>query len=172
MAVQAAAHHLESPPAGLVCCSGHPGYSAAKVASSGSATPVLEAAKIALGMRALVRVLDINATRLSYLSDIFGGRVDLVVPNRARTAAFVAESDVVIGAVLVAGAKAPKLVTRDMVTSMRPGSVVVDVAIDQGGCFETAGRPRTRIPPTSRRMSCTTASPTSPAPSPAPPPSG
>jgi hypothetical protein len=93
---------------------------------------------MALGLRAIVRVLDVNAARLSYLSDVFGGRLDLVVPNRARTAAYVAESDVVIGAVLVAGAKAPKLVTRDMIKRMRPGSVVVDIAIDQGGCFETS----------------------------------
>jgi len=75
------------------------------------------------------------------------GRVDLVVPNRARTASYVAESDVVVGAVLVHGAKAPKLVTRDMVASMRPGSVVADVAIDQGGCIETA-RPTTHSEPT------------------------
>ena len=102
---------------------------------------------MALGLRAIVRVLDTNAARLSYLSDVFGGRLDLVVPNRARTAAYVAESDVVIGAVLVAGAKAPKLVTRDMIKSMRPGSVVVDIAIDQGGCFETS-RPTTHSEPT------------------------
>jgi alanine dehydrogenase len=78
---------------------------------------------------------------------VFGGRLDLVVPNRARTAAYVAESDVVIGAVLVAGARAPKLVTRDMIKKMRPGSVVVDIAIDQGGCFETS-RPTTHSQPT------------------------
>ena len=102
---------------------------------------------MALGLRAIVRVLDTNPTRLAYLSDIFGGRLDLVVPNRARIAAYVADSDVVIGAVLVAGAKAPKLVTREMIASMRPGSVVVDIAIDQGGCFETS-RPTTHSEPT------------------------
>jgi alanine dehydrogenase len=106
-----------------------------------------EAAKIALGMRAIVRVLDTNPGRLAYLSDIFGGRLDLIVPNRARTAAYVAEADVVIGAVLVPGAKAPKLVTREMIAAMRPGSVVVDIAIDQGGCFETS-RPTTHSDPT------------------------
>ena len=74
-----------------------------------------EAAKIAPGMRAMVRVLDTNPSRLAYLADIFGGRLDLVVPNRARIAAYVAESDVVIGAVLVPGAKAPKLVSREMI---------------------------------------------------------
>jgi alanine dehydrogenase len=98
-------------------------------------------------MRAIVRVLDTNPSRLAYLSDIFGGRLDLVVPNRARTAAYVAEADVVIGAVLVPGARAPKLVTREMVAAMRPGSVVVDIAIDQGGCFETS-RPTTHSDPT------------------------
>lgn len=106
-----------------------------------------EAAKIAVGMRAIVRVLDINPKRLAYLGDVFGGTVDLVVPNRARTASYVAESDVVIGAVLVAGAKAPKLISREMIASMRPGSVAVDVAIDQGGCIETA-RPTTHSEPT------------------------
>jgi alanine dehydrogenase len=106
-----------------------------------------EAAKIAAGMRAEVKVLDTNPTRLAYLGDIFGGRIDPVIPNRARTAAYVRESDVVIGAVLVHGAKAPKLVSREMVRSMRPGSVVVDVAIDQGGCIETA-RPTTHSDPT------------------------
>jgi len=100
-----------------------------------------------LGMRAIVRVLDINLKGLAYLSDIFEGRVDLVIPNRARTASYVAESDVVIGAVLVAGSKAPKLVSREMIASMRPGSVVADIAIDQGGCFETS-RPTTHSEPT------------------------
>jgi alanine dehydrogenase len=98
-------------------------------------------------MRAIVRVLDINPKRLAYLSDIFEGRVDLVSPNRARTASYVAESDVVIGAVLVAGAKAPKLVSREMISAMKPGSVVADIAIDQGGCFETS-RPTTHSDPT------------------------
>jgi len=106
-----------------------------------------EAAKIAVGMRAIVRVLDISPKRLAYLSDIFEGRVDLVVPNRARTAQYVRESDVVVGAVLVHGARAPKLVTREMVASMRPGSIVVDVAVDQGGCVETS-RPTTHSEPT------------------------
>jgi alanine dehydrogenase len=106
-----------------------------------------EAAKIALGMRAIVSVLDTNSKRLAYLSDIFEGRADLVIPNRARTAAYVRGADVVIGAVLVAGAKAPKIVTRDMVASMRDGSVIVDVAVDQGGCIETS-RPTTHSDPT------------------------
>src|ERR671915_397747 len=148
MAVQAAAHHLESPQGGAgLLLGGVPGTPAAKVTIIGGGVVGTEAAKIAVGMRAIVRVLDINSRRLAYLSDIFEGRVDLVVPNRARTASYVAESDVVVGAVLVHGAKAPKLVSREMVASMRPGSVVADVAIDQGGCIETA-RPTTHSEPT------------------------
>src|SRR5215204_1824680 len=139
MAVQAAAHHLESPNGGAgLLLGGVPGTPAAKVTIIGGGISGTEAAKIAVGMRAIVRVLDINPKRLAYLSDIFEGRVDLVIPNRARTAAYVAESDVVIGAVLVHGAKAPKLVSREMIAAMRPGSVVADIAIDQGGCFETS----------------------------------
>ena len=148
MAVQAAAHHLESPNGGAgLLLGGVPGTPAAKVTIIGGGIVGTEAAKIAIGMRAIVRVLDVNPTRLAYLSDIFEGRVDLVVPNRSRTAAYVRESDVVIGAVLVAGAKAPKLVSREMIASMRPGSVAVDVAIDQGGCLETS-RPTTHSDPT------------------------
>ncbi len=148
MAVQAAAHHLESPQGGAgLLLGGVPGTPAAKVTIIGGGVVGTETAKIAVGMRAIVRVLDVNPKRLAYLSDIFGGRVDLVIPNRTRTASYVAESDVVVGAVLVAGAKAPKLVSREMIASMRPGSVVVDVAIDQGGCIETA-RPTTHSEPT------------------------
>jgi alanine dehydrogenase len=148
MAVQAAAHCLESPQGGAgLLLGGVPGTPAARVTIIGGGVVGTEAAKIAVGMRAMVNVLDVDPKRLAYLSDIFGGRVDLVIPNRARTAAYVKESDVVIGAVLVTGAKAPKLVTREMVRSMRPGSVIVDVAIDQGGCIETA-RPTTHSDPT------------------------
>ncbi|HEX2183067.1 MAG TPA: alanine dehydrogenase, partial [Rubrobacteraceae bacterium] len=148
MATQAAARCLESPQGGAgLLLGGVPGTPAAKVTIIGGGVVGMEAAKIAVGMRAIVRVLDINPKRLAYLSDIFEGRVDLVIPNRARTASYVAESDVVIGAVLVHGAKAPKLVSREMVASMKDGSVVVDVAIDQGGCIETA-RPTTHSDPT------------------------
>lgn len=139
MAIQAAAHNLESPHGGSgLLLGGVPGTPAAKVAIIGGGIVGTEAAKIALGMRAVVKVLDINPARLRYLDDIFGERVDLLISSRARIAAAVRESDVVIGAVLVTGAKAPKLVNWEMVASMRPGSVIVDVAIDQGGCFETS----------------------------------
>ncbi len=126
---------------------GVPGTPAARLTIIGGGVVGTEAAKIALGMRAIVSVLDTNPKRLAYLSDIFEGRADLVIPNRARTAAYVRGADVVIGAVLVAGAKAPKIVTRDMVASMRDGSVIVDVAVDQGGCIETS-RPTTHSDPT------------------------
>ena len=148
MATQAAAHHLESPQGGGgLLLGGVPGTPAAKVTIIGGGVSGTEAAKIAVGMRAIVRILDISPKRLAYLSDIFAGRVDLVVPNRARTASYVAESDVVIGAVLVAGAEAPKLVSREMIQSMKDGSIVADIAIDQGGCFETS-RPTTHSKPT------------------------
>jgi alanine dehydrogenase len=148
MAVQAAAHHLESTQGGAgLLLGGVPGTPAARVTIVGGGVVGTEAAKIALGMRAIVSVLDTNPKRLAYLSDIFEGRADLVIPNRARTAAYVRGADVVIGAVLVAGAKAPKIVTRDMVASMRDGSVIVDVAVDQGGCIETS-RATTHSDPT------------------------
>lgn len=148
MSVQAAAHSLESPFGGAgLLLGGVPGTPAARVTIIGGGVVGTEAAKIAVGMRAVVRVMDINPKRLAYLSDIFSGRIDLVTPNRARVSSYIAESDVVIGAVLVAGARAPKLVTREMIGSMRPGSVAVDVAIDQGGCIETA-RPTTHSEPT------------------------
>jgi len=148
MAVQAAAHHLESPQGGAgLLLGGVPGTPAARVTIIGGGVVGTEAAKIALGMRAIVSVLDTNPRRLAYLSDIFEGRADLVIPNRARTASYVKGADVVVGAVLVAGAKAPKIVTREMVKSMRDGSVVVDVAVDQGGCIETS-RPTTHSDPT------------------------
>ena len=148
MAIQAAAHHLESTQGGAgLLLGGVPGTPAARVTIVGGGVVGTEAAKIALGMRAIVSVLDTNPKRLAYLSDIFEGRADLVIPNRARTAAYVRGADVVIGAILVAGAKAPKIVTRDMVASMRDGSVIVDVAVDQGGCIETS-RPTTHSDPT------------------------
>ncbi len=148
LSVQAAAHALQSPSGGAgLLLGGVPGTPAAKVTIIGGGVAGTEAAKIALGMRAIVRVFDTNPARLAYLSDIFGGRLDLVVPNRARLAAYVAESDVVIGAVLVPGTKAPKLLSREMIASMKPGSVVVDIAIDQGGCFETS-RATTHSEPT------------------------
>lgn len=148
MSVQAAAHHLESPQGGAgLLLGGIPGTPAARVTIVGGGVVGTEAAKIAVGMRAIVSVMDINPRRLAYLSDVFAGRLDLVIPNRARLDAYVRESDVVVGAVLVHGARAPNLISREMISAMRPGSVAVDVAIDQGGCIETA-RPTTHSEPT------------------------
>ena len=148
MAVQAAAHYLESPQGGAgLLLGGVPGTPAARVTIIGGGVVGTEAAKIALGMRAVVKILDVDPQRLRYLDDLFGDRADLVIPNKARTAVAVQEADVVIGAVLVAGAKAPKVVSREMVKSMGDGSVIVDVAVDQGGCVETS-RPTTHSNPT------------------------
>ncbi len=115
MAIQAAAHCLESPQGGAgLLLGGVPGTPQANVTIIGGGVVGTEAAKIAAGMRADVKVLDTNPERLAYLGDIFGGRVDPVIPNRTRTAAYVKESDAVVGAVLVAGAKAPKLISREL----------------------------------------------------------
>ena len=124
-----------------------PGTPAARVTIIGGGVSGTEAAKIALGMRAIVRVFDTNPGRLRVL---IGRPRRPPRPGHSEPrplAAYIAESDVVIGAVLVPGAKAPKLVSREMIASMRPGSVAVDIAIDQGGCFETS-RPTTHSDPT------------------------
>ena len=148
MAIQAAAHALESPSGGPgILLGGVPGTPAAKVTIIGGGISGTEAARIALGMRANVRIFDTSSRRLATLADIFESQVDLLVPSRTRLAAYVADSDVLIGAVLVPGTAAPKLVSREMIASMRPGSVAVDIAIDQGGCFETS-RPTTHSHPT------------------------
>ena len=148
LAVQAAAHHLESPAGGAgILLGGVPGTPAAKVTIIGGGVVRHRGGQDRdrhAGHRPGLRH---QPGRLAYLSDIFGGRLDLVTPNRARMAAYIADSDVVIGAVLVPGAKAPKLVSREMIASMRPGSVAVDIAIDQGGCFETS-RATTHSDPT------------------------
>ena len=105
------------------------------------------AAKIATGMGATVTILDISPKRLSYLDDVFGSRVQTMLSNPYNIARAVKNADLVIGCVLVPGAKAPKLVTEEMVKAMRPGSVLVDVAIDQGGSIETIDRITTHTDP-------------------------
>ena len=103
---------------------------------------------MAVGLRARVMVLDMNADRLAYLDDIFGGRVETVLSNEAAVEEALEDADLVVGAVLLpGGAQAPHLVKRSMLKGMRPGSVLVDVAIDQGGCFETS-KPTTHSEPT------------------------
>jgi alanine dehydrogenase len=104
------------------------------------------AAKIALGMGSNVTVIDVNVDRLRYLDDVLDGRIHTLVSSRKNIANSLESADLVIGSVLIPGALAPKLVTADMVARMKPGSVMVDVAIDQGGCFETS-RPTTHTDP-------------------------
>ncbi len=121
-----------------VLMGGVPGVRPANVVIIGGGVVGTAAARVATGMGANVTVLDRSVPRLSYLDDIFMGRLTTQYSDRAATAELVATADMVIGAVLIPGAAAPKLVTRAMLATMRPGSVLVDVAIDQGGCFETS----------------------------------
>ena len=139
LSVQVGAHYLEKVNGGSgVLLGGVPGVKQASVTVIGGGRVGLNAAKIALGMGASVTVIDINPERLRYLSDILNGKITLLISNSQNIASSVVDSDLVIGALLTPGAKAKKVVTREMVSRMRSGSVVVDVAIDQGGCFETS----------------------------------
>lgn len=139
MAVQIGAHYLEKTDGGRgMLLGGVPGVPGANVVVVGGGVVGTNAAQIALGMGANVTILDLNVDRLRYLDEVLHGRIHTSASNRHNIAAAVKEADLVIGGVLIAGARAPKLVTSEMIESMRPGSVVVDVAIDQGGCVETA----------------------------------
>ena len=148
MAVQAGAQLLEKPQGGKgLLLGGVPGVAPARVAILGGGVVGTHAAEIALGMGALVTVLDRNVDALRRLWSQFGTRLGTAFSNRDSIERHVAEADLVVGGVLVPGASAPKLVSRAMIASMEPGSVVVDVAIDQGGCFETS-HPTTHADPT------------------------
>ena len=148
MAVQVSAHYLERTQGGRgMLLGGVPGVPGADVVVIGGGVVGTNAAQIALGMGANVTIVDRNVDRLRQLDTLLHGRSHTLASNKQNIAEAVREADVVIGGVLIAGAKAPKLVTRDMVASMRPGTVVVDVAIDQGGCIETA-RPTSHSDPT------------------------
>ncbi|MFL5759092.1 MAG: alanine dehydrogenase [Thermomicrobiales bacterium] len=139
MAVQVGAHYLERTYGGRgMLLGGVPGVPGANVVVVGGGVVGTNAAQVALGMGANVTVLDVNVERLRYLDLVLHGRIHTVASNSHIVAAAVKDADLVIGGVLIAGAKAPKLVSRNMIHSMRAGSVVVDVAIDQGGCIETA----------------------------------
>lgn len=138
MATQAGAYHLGKPQGGRgVLLGGVPGVSPADVTIIGGGIVGTNAAKMAVGLGARVTILDTNHNRLQYLDDIFQGRVRTLNSNEHNIRISVYDSDLVIGAVLLPGAKAPKLVTRNMLSGMREGAVIVDVAIDQGGCVET-----------------------------------
>ncbi|MDR3439790.1 alanine dehydrogenase [Telmatospirillum sp.] len=148
MAIQAGAYSLEKAHGGRGILFGRvPGVRPARVTVIGGGVVGESAVETAIGLGADVMVLDNDLDVLERLAKRFGWGLRTVKANRSAVASCVAESDLVIGAVLVKGASAPKVVTREMVASMRPGSVVVDVAIDQGGCFETS-RPTTHADPT------------------------
>lgn len=147
LSVQVGAYYLQENNGGRgVLLSGVPGVEPARVAIIGAGTVGANAAKIAHGMGAEVTLLDLNVDRLDYIEDIFHGSIRTLVSNRRVVEEAVMEADLVIGAVLVPGAKAPKLIGRELVSRMKKGSVVVDVAIDQGGCFETS-RPTSHSDP-------------------------
>lgn len=147
MSVQVGAQCLQKHNGGKgLLLGGVPGVKRGRVAIIGGGVVGINAAKMAIGLGARVTILDIDAQRLAYLDDIFGTDISTLMSNPENIAECVRESDLVIGAVLITGAKAPKLVTRQMIQSMEPGSAVVDVAIDQGGCVETI-RPTTHDDP-------------------------
>ncbi|MGE0549556.1 MAG: alanine dehydrogenase [Kofleriaceae bacterium] len=148
MAVQAGATYLERERGGKgVLLGGVPGVKRGRVSIIGGGVVGANAAKIAVGMGANVTVLDVNLNTLAYLDDVYVGRISTQYSDPLSIERAVLESDLVIGAVLIAGARAPRLVTEKMVKDMEPGSVIVDVSIDQGGCVETA-RPTTHDNPT------------------------
>jgi len=148
MSVQVAAHWLEKGQGGRgVLLGGVPGVAPARVAILGGGVSGLNAAQMAVGLRADVTVYDISTARLAEIDNIFDGRVKTAYAAHAAIASAVANAHAVIGAVLVPGAAAPKLVTRAMLGAMKRGSVLVDIAIDQGGCFETS-HPTTHDNPT------------------------
>lgn len=138
MSVQVGAQCLQKHAGGKgLLLGGVPGVKRGRVCIIGGGIVGINAAKMAIGLGASVTILDVSAPRLAYLDDIFGTDISTLMSNPENIALTVAEADLVVGAVLIAGAKAPKLVTREMIRTMEPHSVVVDVAIDQGGCVET-----------------------------------
>jgi len=139
MAVQVGAHYLEKEQGGRgVLLGGVPGVAPARVAILGGGVSGVNAAQMAVGMRADVTIYDISNARLAELDMFFSNQIKTAYASKAAIAAAVAKAHLVIGAVLIPGAAAPKLVTRDMLKTMKRGSVLVDIAIDQGGCFETS----------------------------------
>jgi len=147
MSIQVGAHYLEKEQGGRgVLLGGVPGVAPAKVAILGGGVAGVNAAQMAVGMRADVTIYDINNERLAELDMFFGSQIKTAYASRDAIARAVDEAELVIGAVLLPGAAAPKLVTREMLKTMKRGSVLVDIAIDQGGCFETS-HPTTHADP-------------------------
>jgi alanine dehydrogenase len=139
MAAQVGAHYLEKEQGGRgILLGGVPGVAPGRVAILGGGVAGVNAAQIAVGMRADVTIYDISTARLAEIDALFEGRVKTAFSSGAAIAAAIARAHLVIGAVLIPGAAAPKLVTREMLGLMKRGSVLVDIAIDQGGCFETS----------------------------------
>ena len=148
MATQIGATYLQHDNGGKgLLLGGVTGVERGRVVILGGGVVGVNAAKMAVGLGAQVTIMDVNVHRLDYLSDIFGNEVTTLYSNSEQVERVVTHADLVIGAVLVPGAKAPKLVTRDMVSKMMPGGVVVDVAVDQGGSVETC-RPTSHEHPT------------------------
>jgi alanine dehydrogenase len=148
IAIQAGATSLQMNHGGSgVLLGGVPGVMPGKVVILGAGSVGTEAAKMALGLGADVTIVDINLNRLRYLDDVFGGRLKTCFSQAGAIEILVTDADLVIGSVLIPGKSAPKLISRELVGKMRPGSVLVDVAIDQGGCAETS-RPTTHSQPT------------------------
>lgn len=149
MAAQIGAQFLEKPKGGKgILLAGVPGVSRGKVTIIGGGVVGTNAAKMAVGLGADVTIIDLNADRLRQLDDIFGHQIETLISNPVNIADAVAEADLLICAVLIPGAKAPTLVTEEMVKQMKPGSVIVDVAIDQGGIVETVDHITTHDQPT------------------------
>lgn len=150
MAVQIAARHLEREAGGRgILLSGATGVEPATVVILGGGCAGINAARIACGMGARVVVLDVDERKMAHIDEFYGGRINTVYSDPHSIQKYVAEADVVIGAVLVPGARAPKLVTEEMVAAMRPGSVIIDISVDQGGCV-AACKPTTHDAPTYR----------------------
>ncbi|MBS2024713.1 MAG: alanine dehydrogenase [Deltaproteobacteria bacterium] len=148
MSVQVGAVQLEKEHGGKgILLSGVPGVRRGKIVILGGGVVGTNAAKMAVGMGAEVTILDVNINRLAYLDDIFGSSISTVYSDPAQIERYVRQADLVIGGVLVPGAKAPRLVSEKLISEMQPGSVVVDVAVDQGGCIETC-HPTTHENPT------------------------
>lgn len=149
MASQIGAQFLEKPKGGKgILLSGVPGVTRGKVAIIGGGIVGTNAAKVAVGLGADVTMIDLNPERLRQLDDIFGNTINTLMSSPLNIAEAVEDADLVIGAVLIPGARAPKLVTESMIMSMKEGSVIVDVAIDQGGIFETTDHMTTHDQPT------------------------
>ena len=148
MSIQEGAKYLERPQEGRgILLAGVPGVAPAEVAILGGGIVGSNAAKVAAGLGASVRILDVNLDRLRYLDDIMPPNVTTLYSDRHTILESIERADLVIGAVLIPGARAPRLVRRDDLGRMKPGAVIVDVAIDQGGCIETS-RPTTHRDPT------------------------